>query len=742
MPLLEVEALRTYFALEGGRVARAVDGVSFAIEEGGSLGLVGESACGKSVTALSLLRLVQPPGYHAGGAVRFEGQDLARAPEEALRRVRGNRIAMIFQEPINALNPVFSIGNQLAEPLRLHQGLTARAARRRGAELLEQLGIAAPETVLDSFPHQLSGGMRQRAMIAMAMACRPRLLIADEPTTALDVTVQAQILALLRGLRRETGMALLLITHDLGIVNQLCERVAVMYSGRIAESGAAETLLRAPAHPYTVKLLASMPRHVSRERHLAAIGGTVKPATEYAEGCRFAERCDHAAPRCAAEQPALHRLPGGSAAACHLADPDDPLPRRKAPRPSARRHVRAAAPGPVLLETREITTHFPIREGFFRRVTGHVRAVDGVSLSVRAGTTLGLVGESGCGKTTFGHSLLRLEPQARGEVWFQGVNLAALSGDGLRRARRDVQVIFQDPFSSLNPRLPVQDLVGEGLRVHEPGLTGEQRRERVRAVLEEVGLPADAAGRYAHEFSGGQRQRIAIARALILRPRFIVLDEATSALDVSVQAQILNLLRDLQARHGLTYLFITHDLGVVRYLAHEVAVMYLGRIVERGPAEAVLGAPAHPYTRSLLAAVPSLERRWKAPHLLAGETPSPISPPPGCHFHPRCPLLAASGDPALRARCVSEYPEPRPLAPAAHGEGHREGHEEGHGEGHGEETGWWARCWALPPAEASAPPRRAVRRAAPARPRAAARRKSHPARPRRRAPPARSRSRR
>ncbi|HEX7928141.1 MAG TPA: dipeptide ABC transporter ATP-binding protein, partial [bacterium] len=538
MALLEVDNLQTYFATEGG-VARAVDGVSFRIEEGQALALVGESACGKSVTALSILRLIQRPGFHPGGAIRFEGHDLLGLPEAALRRIRGNRISMIFQEPIHALNPVFTIGNQLAEPLTLHQGLTDSAARKRGADLLAQLGIAEPGVVLDSYPHQLSGGMRQRVMIAMAMACRPRLMIADEPTTALDVTVQAQILHLLKELRRETGMALLLITHDLGIVNQLADDVAVMYSGRIAETGKTESLLQRPQHPYTEKLLASLPRHVSRDNQLSAIRGTVRAATDYPEGCRFQDRCDHAAPRCTIAQPPLFPRQGGGATACYLHDPKDPLPRREILDTPPLQHGRRTEDGPVLIESRNLVTHFPVRKGFFRRTVGYVKAVDDVSLAIREGTTLGLVGESGCGKTTFGHSLLRLEPAARGDIWFQGANLGALRGEPLRQMRRHVQMIFQDPFSSLNPRMLVQDIVGEGLRVHEPELAADAVTTRITTVLEEVGLPADAGRRYAHEFSGGQRQRIAIARALILRPRFIVLDEATSALDVSVQAQIL-----------------------------------------------------------------------------------------------------------------------------------------------------------------------------------------------------------
>ena len=672
MSLLEVDNLSTWYHTEG-EVARAVDGVSFSLEEGASLALVGESACGKSVTALSIMRLVRPPGFHPSGEIRFAGTELLGAPPAVLRKLRGNDISMIFQEPMSSLNPVFTVGNQLAEPLLQHQGMSGEQARRRGLELLSQLGIPSPEVILRSYPHQLSGGMRQRVMIAMAIACRPRLMIADEPTTALDVTVQAQILELIKALQAEIGMALILITHDLGIVNQMSDEICVMYSGRVAERAGRKAVLTRPSHPYTVKLLQSIPRGVGRERRLSVIQGMVRPATEYPPGCRFAERCDFAAPRCEDGQPELYALPKGGEAACFLYDPEKPLARKRAARKDETAPPDAKTGGDVLVDIRALRTHYPVKKGFFQRVVGHVKAVDGVTFSIREGRTLGLVGESGCGKTTLGQSLLRLEDEAEGQVLFEGSDLMALKGRELRAKRRLVQIIFQDPFSSLNPRLLVEEIVGEGLRIHEPKLSEEEFHGRIRAVLEEVGLSVSAGERYAHEFSGGQRQRIAIARALILRPRFIVLDESTSALDVSVQAQILNLLRDLQARHGLTYLFITHDLGVVQYLAHEVAVMYLGRIVEYGETAAVFGNPGHPYTRSLLASVPEMERRREAPPPLPGEVPSPINPPAGCHFHPRCPLFngtefnsaefkgmeAGVKDKAgLEVKCPAAYPEP------------------------------------------------------------------------------------
>jgi peptide/nickel transport system ATP-binding protein len=662
MSLLEVENLRTYFKTEAGE-ARAVDGVSFTLEEGESLALVGESACGKSVTALSIMRLIEPPsGYHPSGRMRFEDTDLLQADEPTLQRFRGNRISMIFQEPLTALNPVFTIADQLCEPLLLHQRLDRAQATRQGRELLAQMGIAAPEVVMRSYPHQLSGGMRQRVMIAMAIACRPRLMIADEPTTALDVTVQAQILHLLQALQREIGMALLLITHDFGIVNQMSDRVLVMYAGTLVETGTRDAVLRQPHHPYTRKLLQAVPRGMRHDQQLRVIQGTVRPATDVVPGCRFAERCDYAAIRCTVTAPALFSVPSGSQVACYLYAPHDPLPARAVVEDSPRSPQSPdsppppLSPSPPLVEIRNLTTHFPVKKGFFQRVVGHVKAVDGVTLAIPEGITLGLVGESGCGKTTLGHSLIRLEERARGQVLFAGQDILALPPHAMRDVRRSVQIIFQDPFASLNPRFTVQELVGEGLRVHEPALTAAEYARRIAEVLEEVGLSATMLQRYAHEFSGGQRQRLAIARALILRPRFLILDEATSALDVSVQAQILNLLRDLQARHQLTYLFITHDLGVIQYLAHAVAIMYLGRIVEYGETTAIFEHPAHPYTQSLLAAVPSLETRRTAPPPVLGDVPSPVLPPSGCHFHPRCPLFAGTSDAMLQLACPTQYP--------------------------------------------------------------------------------------
>ncbi|MDH4120491.1 MAG: dipeptide ABC transporter ATP-binding protein [Deltaproteobacteria bacterium] len=669
MTLLRVENLHTHFATPRG-AARGVDGVSFRVEEGETLAIVGESGCGKSVTALSLMGLIRQPGYHPQGQVWFQGQDLLAMSEDDRRRLRGNQISMIFQEPMTALNPVFTIGQQLAEPLRLHRGMDAFTARLQGQEILGHLGMPDPERVWKAYPHQLSGGMRQRAMIAMAFACRPRLLIADEPTTALDVTVQAQILHLIRTLQQETGMGLVLITHDLGVVNQMADRVMVMYSGKGVEEGSREQVLGQPMHPYTRGLLASIPRGGGGPLNM--IPGRVAPATEFPDSCRFAPRCSQAGERCAQTEPGLFTSAEASRAAaadhraaCFLYDPVQPLAPREdapaAPPVQVPDPFRSSQAGPLLV-VENLTAHFPIRKGFLRKETGRVRAVDGVSFSLEAGRTLALVGESGCGKTTLALSLLRLTPEARGRVVFQGSAVLDLPESHLRPLRRSMQVIFQDPYAALNPRFMIGEIVGEGLRTHEPGLTPAQFQQRVEEALAEVGLPPQAAQRYPHEFSGGQRQRVAIARALVLRPSFLVLDEPSSALDVSVQAQILNLLKDLQERHRLAYLFITHDLGVVRHLAHDVAVMYLGRVVEHGPAERVFASPVHPYTQSLLAAQPSLTLRREGPPPLMGDVPSPSDPPPGCPFHPRCALLAAQAQAPWAPRCRGEYPPERNAA--------------------------------------------------------------------------------
>jgi len=634
--LLEVQDLRVWFE-NRERQTRAVDAVSFSIERGETFALLGESGCGKSVTALSLLRLLPPAARIVDGSVKFKGEDLFALPEIAMRGLRGSSIAMIFQEPMTSLNPVLSVGTQIGEPLAQHRRLSGKQLQRHVLELLDAVGIPDPLRVMDAYPHQLSGGMKQRVMIAIALACEPALLIADEPTTALDVTIQAQVLELLRELQRKNGMALLFITHDLGVVAEMAHRVGVMYAGEIVEMAARETFFQTPRHPYSRKLFDSVPRLDKRGQALAMIPGSVPRLDSAFTGCRFASRCEFAWQRCRVETPRWTVLENGGAR-CHLleqgssAEPQAPVPVLESG------HSAPDNGGAPLLEVSELKVHFPIRKGFLQRIVGAVKAVDGVSLNIPAGRTVALVGESGCGKTTVGKGLLQLLPATSGSVRFAGQELTTLPKSRLRALRGALQIVFQDPFASLDPRMVVAEILEEGMRALNVGKGPLERASRIDQLLDEVGLAPESKYRYPHEFSGGQRQRIAIARALAVNPKLIVCDEPTSALDVSVQAQILNLLRGLQATHQLSYLFITHNISVVEYLAHEVAVMYLGRIVERGPVEAVLSAPRHPYTQALLSAVPLIEKATGREVIhLQGELPSPAQPPNGCHFHPRCP---------------------------------------------------------------------------------------------------------
>ena len=675
-PLLEVEGLRTW--IHGGNsVVRAVDSVTLELVRGETLALLGESGCGKSMTALSIMRLLPDAAEVVGGSVRLDGEDLLDLPEHAMRAVRGARIGMIFQEPMLSLNPVMRVGLQVEEALHRHRRMSGTAARARALELLQAVGIPDAVRRLDEYPFQLSGGMRQRVMIALALACDPELLVGDEPTTALDVTIQAQVLDLLRDLQRSRGMAMLLITHDLGVVARTAQRVAVMYAGEIVEVAGVDTFLRGPAHPYSRKLFDSLPERGSRDAPLAVIRGSVPALDGRFDGCRFAERCDHAFEPCRTSLPPLVDLADGQRVRCHLhaasgrpsaagaLDPPSQAvpaaagaassvapavgPFGPATTPATERTP--AAPAAPLLVVRDLQVHFPLRGGLLRRPRGAVRAVDGVSLELAPGRTLALVGESGCGKTTVGKSLLRLVEPTGGCVEFEGRDLRGLGRSLLRPLRARMQIVFQDPYASLNPRIRVGDALDEGMRSLRPEWNAAERRRRIERLLEQVGLPAEAGNRFPHQFSGGQRQRVAIARALSVEPRLVVCDEPTSALDVSVQAQILNLLRSLQQQMGLAYLFITHNLGVVDVVADEIAVMYLGRIVERGPVRTVLDAPAHPYTRALLSAVPRLDRDDAlAEARIAGDPPSPIDPPAGCHFRQRCPL-------ALSA-CAQQYPAP------------------------------------------------------------------------------------
>jgi microcin C transport system ATP-binding protein len=530
-PLLSVRDLSVAFT-QNGATTTAVDRVSFDIAPGETLAIVGESGSGKSVSALSAVRLLPyPAASHPSGEILFKGVDVMGMDDAALRKIRGNEISMIFQEPMTSLNPLHTVEKQIAEILKIHRGMGEQAARARVLDLLTKVGIRDPETRLQSYPHQLSGGQRQRVMIAMALANEPDLLIADEPTTALDVTVQAQILQLLKDLQRDTGMAMLFITHDLGIVRKIADRVCVMTGGKLVEEGAVERIFTAPQHPYTRHLLAAEPKGSP-------------PVT----------------------------------------DEDRP----------------------VVVAAEDVKVWFPVKRGLLRRTVDHIKAVDGIDVTVREGQTLGIVGESGSGKTTLGLALLRMI-QSTGSIRFGSRDINTLSWKDMRPLRRDMQIVFQDPFGSLSPRMSVADIVGEGLEVHYGDLTPSERDERVAAALQEVGLDADTRFRYPHEFSGGQRQRISIARAMVLQPKFVMLDEPTSALDMSVQAQVVDLLRDLQKRHGLAYLFISHDLKVVRALANEVVVMRAGKVVEAGSAAEIFDAPKTDYTKALMAAAFRLE---------------------------------------------------------------------------------------------------------------------------------------
>ncbi|WP_374328654.1 dipeptide ABC transporter ATP-binding protein [Azonexus sp.] len=639
-PLLTVTDLRLGF-LAGERLLYAVDGISFAIARGETFALLGESGCGKSATAQGILRLLPTAGRIAGGSVRFAGSELLALPEAEMRAYRGGRMAMIFQEPATSLNPVLTVGRQIGEVLERHRGLAGAAARQRMLELLRQVGIADPERRLDEYPFQLSGGMKQRVMIAIALAGEPELLIADEPTTALDVTVQAQILDLLAGLQAARGMGMLLITHDLGVVARMAQRIGVMYAGELVEVASRADFFTTPRHPYTQALFAALPEVSRRGTALTTIPGQVPALAAMPAGCRFAGRCPQVMPVCREQSPDWREAAPGHAVRCHWqgsAALADPVPEAEAGA------TKSAAP---LLEVADLKVHFPIRKGILQRVVGHVRAVDGVSLAIEAGRTLALVGESGCGKTTVGKALLQLIAPSVGSVTLAGRQLVGADRRALRAARRQAQMIFQDPFASLNPRLRIGEIIAEGIAAL--GVAGDPAA-LVAVLLQQVGLPADAAQRFPHEFSGGQRQRIAIARALAVQPQLLVCDEPTSALDVSVQAQILNLLKTLQAELGVAYLFITHNFAVVEYLAHDIAVMYLGRIVEQGRAEEVLGQPRHPYTQALLSAVPVPRLDGVGQRIaLAGETPSPAKPPAGCHFHPRCPRASEV--------CRQRYPE-------------------------------------------------------------------------------------
>jgi peptide/nickel transport system ATP-binding protein len=653
--LLEVKNLKTYFNVGLDKVARAVDGISFNIEQGKTLAIVGESGCGKTQTAFSIIRLIASNGFHPSGQINFDKKNLSNLTELEMQSIRGNDISMIFQEPMTSLNPLYRIGNQLEEPLCQHSKIAKGPARKLAIELLDQVGIPDSHKRIDCFPHELSGGMKQRVMIAMALACKPKLLIADEPTTALDVTIQAQVLKLISDLQKDTGMSILLITHDMGIVNQIADDICIMYAGRIAEKGPRNNIFKNMAHPYTQHLMDSIPKVNDTGFLLNAIPGMVPGATEYGDGCLFADRCSQVMDICIKTDSPQYNIESKHYAFCHLYK--DGNLAKKITNPNRIKSPKRLIQTESILSIKSLRTWFPLRKGVFLRIANYVKAVDNIDINVQKGSTLALVGESGCGKTTLGESILRLSKEAKGEVLFNGVDIMKLSTTELKKIRNQIQIVFQDPMGSLSPRMTVESIVGEGLEEHYKNINETELRKRIARVLKEVGLPISVLDRYPHEFSGGQRQRIAIARALILEPSFLVLDEPTSALDVSVQAQVLNLFKELQAKRNLTYLFITHNLSVVRYMADKVAIMYLGKIVEYGSALEIFQNPKHPYTKSLLAAIPDIKVR-KSLQVIKGDVPSPINPPTGCHFHPRCPIfLDEAKNSVLRRECKTNYPE-------------------------------------------------------------------------------------
>jgi peptide/nickel transport system ATP-binding protein len=633
--LLRVNSLRTWFG-HGENPYRAVDGIDFEIARGQTVALLGESGCGKSISALSIMRLNPHPASRiVSGEVWLDDVNLLNLSEADMEKIRGRRISMIFQEPQSSLNPVLTVGQQIAEVLKWHFDLSESAIVERTLSLLNAVGIPAPEQRIHAYPHELSGGMKQRVMIAIALAGEPELLIADEPTTALDVTIQAQILSLLKQIQQQTGMSILLITHDLGVVAQMADHIAVMYAGEIVESASREQFFAEAKHPYTKKLFAALPSEQKREQKLTMIRGTVPPLNQQFAGCRFVERCDLAQAHCHDNLP-VWQSEAGHGVRCHLYDAHLAVTADAKKLATVTAKLSDVVPAETaVLAVDNLKVHFPIKKGLFQRTVGQVKAVDGLHFELHAAETVALVGESGCGKTTVGKAILHLLTPTAGQISYLGKPLAPHSGKSIKAIRSAMQIIFQDPFSSMNPRMTINQVIQEGMQSHHIGR--EEKNNRVDALLERVGLRPELKHRYPHEFSGGQRQRICIARALAAEPKVIICDEPTSALDVSVQAQVLNLLRDIQHEFGLSYVFITHNIAVVDYLAHRVAVMYLGRIVEQGLREEVLNSPKHPYTQALLAAVPSLDVNTQyIPVAVEGELPSPANPPQGCHFHKRC----------------------------------------------------------------------------------------------------------
>jgi peptide/nickel transport system ATP-binding protein len=642
--LLRISDLKVAVSTRYGHLD-AVRGVDLELDRGESIGLVGESGSGKSLTCLAITGLL-PTNAMSSGEIRFDGQEVIGATEGRLEALRGRRIGMIFQDSMAALNPIRTVGSQLEEIFALHRGMSRSEAREAAVALMRDVGISDAAERLNAFPHQLSGGMNQRMMIALALAGQPDLLIADEPTTALDTTTQAQILSLIRRAREETGAALLLVTHDLGVVHETCDRVAVMYAGRIVETGRTRDVFADPQHPYTAALVASLPPIDGGRARLRAIAGTVPQLHQMPAGCAFAPRCALAVDRCRIEQPLIDTTQDGRGAACWRRG--DAIAQAVSV-PSGQAAV-AQSEKPVSLDVRSLTCSFPGRRRLWSKPQ-RVVAVNDVSFAVREGETLGIVGESGCGKSTVGRALMGLKRPDGGSVSIGGVDRW---GTVERISNEAMQLVFQDSLGALDPRMRVGDQVAEPLIANGIRDAAERKRRSSR-ILEAVGLPSGLAERFPHQLSGGQRQRAVIARAMVLEPRILVLDEPIASLDLSIQAQIINLLMDLQEERDLTFVFISHDLRVVRMISHQVAVMYLGRIVEAGPAEAVLSEPQHPYTQTLRSAIPSVLGGENLDERLApvGEPPSLIRQPSGCVFHPRCPLAmeqCSKEAPALRGR--------------------------------------------------------------------------------------------
>jgi peptide/nickel transport system ATP-binding protein len=664
--LLDVDELSVTFRSEAGPVA-AVRSISYQVQPGEVLGIVGESGSGKTVSSLAIMNLL-PAHAAVTGTVRFFGEQLIGKSDKELSDIRGQRISMIFQDPLSALTPVYTVGDQVAEAILVHEDIGRDAARNRAVDLLALVGIPNPRQRANAFPHEFSGGMRQRAMIAMAIANSPHLIIADEPTTALDVTIQAQIIDVLRKAKEATGAAVILITHDLGMVAGFADRVAVMYAGRLIETGTVDDVFYRARMPYTLGLLGSLPRlDVGERQPLTPIEGTPPSLVNLPAGCPFTPRCPMRIEKCLETEPALLPLAAsgpGHRSACHRSDEIERLelksldvfPAPPVPPPTEAAFAREQRP--AVLEVRDLVKEYPITKGtLLRRRVGSVHAVDGITFDIRESETLGLVGESGCGKTSAIMEILSLARPRAGTIVVLGKDTAAMTSSDRFAIRRDLQVVFQDPMASLDPRLPVGDIVAEPLQTH--GVAPAERARRVSELLQLVGLRPEHANRYPQAFSGGQRQRICIARALALQPRLLVLDEPVSALDVSIRAGVINLLEELKARLKLSYLFVAHDLSVVRHIADRVAVMYLGRLVEIGDIDEVFDRPAHPYTQALLSAIPlpdPRKERQRRRIVLQGDPPNPADPPSGCRFRTRCQKFALELDESQRKLCIVEQP--------------------------------------------------------------------------------------